>query len=80
MRFGYLFSILLIFALCISTLSSCSKKTGCPALGTKPTKKEKKRGGKSNLFDKKTRRKIGYDLQRKGDKLEVLVAEEEWCE
>lgn len=41
------------------TFSSCSPKTGCPAMGTTATKKERKKGGNSNLFDKKTRRKIG---------------------
>lgn len=44
------------------TFSSCSRKTGCPALGTTATPKERKKGGDSNLFDKKTRRKIGVDL------------------
>jgi hypothetical protein len=41
------------------TFSGCSPRTGCPAVGTKATKKERKKGGNSNLFDKKTRRKIG---------------------
>jgi hypothetical protein len=40
------------------TCSSCSPKSGCPALGTTATKKERKKGGESNLFDKKTRRKM----------------------
>ncbi|MEM6378541.1 MAG: hypothetical protein AAF705_10015 [Bacteroidota bacterium] len=54
----YIWSSLIIFC-CSLTFSSCSPKTGCPAMGTTATKKERKKGGNSNLFDKKTRRKIG---------------------
>lgn len=54
----YIWSSLIIFCFSVA-FTSCSPKTGCPALGTTATKKERKKGGNSNLFDKKTRRKIG---------------------
>ena len=54
------FLCLLIF---VSISSSCSKKTGCPINEKTHVKTNKKgllssKGGKSNLFDKKTRRRI----------------------
>ncbi|HKK74483.1 MAG TPA: hypothetical protein VJ953_05395 [Saprospiraceae bacterium] len=53
----YLFSLCLLFG-ALLTCSSCSPKSGCPALGTSATQKERKKGGDSNLFSKKTRRKV----------------------
>lgn len=40
------------------TFASCNRKTGCPAMDTAPKKREIKKGGDSNLFSKKTRRKF----------------------
>jgi len=63
------FSIFLCFVFLLSTfslsISSCSRKTGCPAFGTKTTAREKRKGGKSNLFDKQTRRKLGSKYEFK---------------
>lgn len=54
----YLWTTLVVVC-CFLAFSGCSRKTGCPTFGTKATKKEIKKGGSSNLFDKKTRRKVG---------------------
>lgn len=57
----------IIYLLCLliflGVTSSCSKKTGCPINEKTQVKTTRKgllpnKGGKSNLFDKKTRKKI----------------------
>jgi hypothetical protein len=45
------------------TFASCSRKSGCPAMDTTPSKREIKKGGSSNLFSKKTRKK--FKVQRR---------------
>jgi hypothetical protein len=59
MNHRYYRSLLTILVLGLGlTFASCSRKTGCPALDTTPSKREIKKGGNSNLFSKKTRRKF----------------------
>ncbi|OAV43241.1 hypothetical protein [Lewinella sp. 4G2] len=53
----YLLSLLFIALSCLF-VSSCSRKSGCPAVDKINNKKVKKKNN-TNLFDKKTRRKMG---------------------
>jgi len=57
LRLKHLLFTILIIGLGTS-LNSCSRKSGCPANDINPSKREVKKGGKSNLFGKQTRRKF----------------------
>lgn len=63
-HFTLLFCLIAVLLLTIGISSSCSRKTGCPAYEeahVKPNKKGKlpTKGGSSNLFPKKMRKKVG---------------------
>ena len=76
-KISYFLSILFFFSILSISNTSCSRGTGCPAYGTKATKKERRKGGKSNLFDKKTRKKLGATIKVK-DAPDWVLGEEAW--
>ncbi len=49
---------LLVFFLALTALSACKVKEGCPTKGFTNTMEKTTKHGKSNLFDKKMRKKM----------------------